>query len=263
MFTTDSAKVNYTVSFLRGTALDYFEPGLSAEREPTWLPDFPLFRSELETHFGDAEAELEQLIMKDNHKAVRFFVEFNRIISHLSNEYSESALLQHAYLALPKRLKDEMIHHPKPVSLDSFRQLVLHLDQRYWECRGEIACEPGTPAKSDAKPKKLKQSATPSTPNNNRRAQSVASGSTTSGTPNSPVTPKQNLGKTTNLATPKKDNLTNKLGSDGKLMPQEQCRMDKGLCLLCGQSGHMVRKCPRATKACSVATEPLAAPAKN
>ena len=75
------------VSFLRGMALDYFEPGLSAECEPMWFSDFPLFRSELETHFGpydtfgDAEAELEQLVMKDNHKAVRFFVEFNRIVS--------------------------------------------------------------------------------------------------------------------------------------------------------------------------------------
>ena len=136
-FATDSAKVNYTVSFLRGMALDYFEPGLSAEHEPVWLSNFLLFRSELKTHFGpydafgDVEAELEQLVMKDNHKAVRFFVEFNRIISRLGNKYSESALLRHAYLALLKRLKDEMIHHPKPVSLDSFRQLVLHLNQRY------------------------------------------------------------------------------------------------------------------------------------
>ena len=81
--------------------------------------------------------------MKDNHKAVRFFVELNRIVSHLGNEYSESALLRRAYLALPKRLKDKMIHHPKPVSLDSFHQLILRLDQQYWEHRGEIAREPG------------------------------------------------------------------------------------------------------------------------
>ena len=134
-FATDSAKVNYMVSFLRGTALDYFEPGLSTEREPAWVSDFPLFWSELETHFGpynafgDTEAELEQLVMKDNHKAVRFFVEFNRIASRLGNEYSESALLWRAYLALPKCLKDEMIHHLKPVSLDSFHQLVLCLNQ--------------------------------------------------------------------------------------------------------------------------------------
>ena len=135
--------------------MDYFEPGLSADIEPAWLSHFPTFWSELQTHFGpydpfgDAEAELEQLVMKDNHKTVRFFVEFNRIISQLGDEYGDSALLRRAYLALPRRLKDEMIHHPKPNSLESFRQLVLRLDQRYWEHRGEIACEPGTPAKSE------------------------------------------------------------------------------------------------------------------
>ena len=250
--------------------MDYFEPGLSTEIEPAWLSHFPTFRSELQTHFGpynpfgDAEAELEQLVMKDNHKAVRFFVEFNRIVSRLGDEYGNSALLRRAYLALPKRLKDKMIHHPKPKSLESFRELVLRLDQRYWERRGKIAREPGTPAKSENKPDKPKASATPSTPNNNWRAQSAASGLTTSGTPNPPATPKQNSGKMTNPATPKKDDLTNKLSSDGKLTPQErQRRMDKGLCLLCGQSGHMVHECPRATKACAAATKPLAASAKN
>ena len=250
--------------------MDYFEPGLSAEIEPAWLSHFPTFRSELQTHFGpydpfgDAEAELEQLVMKDNHKAVRFFVEFNRIVPWLGDEYGDSALLRRTYLALPRWLKDEMIHHLKPNSLESLRELILRLNQRYWECRGEIAREPGTPAKSENKPNKPKPSATPSTPNNNRRAQSAASGSTTSGTPNPPVTPKQNSGKTTNLATPKKDDLTNKLGSDGKLTLQErQQRMDKGLCLLCGQSGHMVCECPRAMKACAAATETSAASAKN
>ena len=227
-FATDSAKVNYTVSFLRGTALDYFEPGLSAEIEPAWLSHFLTFRSELQTHFspynpfGDTEAELEQLVMKDNHKAVRFFVEFNRIVSRLSDKYGNSALLCRAYLALPEQLKDEMIHHPKPDSLNLFRELVLHLNQRYWERRGEIAREPGTPAKSENKPDKPKPSATPSTPNNNRHAQSTASGLTTSGTLNPPATPKQNSGKMTNPVTLKKDNLTNKLGSDGKLTPQER-----------------------------------------
>ena len=250
--------------------MDYFEPGLSAEREPEWLSNFLLFRSELQTHFGpydtfgDMEAELEQLVMKDNHKAVRFFMEFNWIVSQLGDEYGESALLRHTYLALLKCLKDEMIHHLKPVSLHSFCELVLRLDQRHWERRGEITHKPDTPAKSKNKPNKPKMSATPSTLNNNPRAQPTASGSTTSNTPNPPATPKHNTAKITNPVTPKKDDLTNKLGSDGKLTPQEcQHCMDQGLCLLCGQSSHMVRKCPRSTKAHAAATETPAILAKN
>ena len=75
-----------------------------------WLSNFSSFRSKIQTHFGpydafsNVEAKLEQLVMKDNHKAVRFFVEFNQIVSRLGDEYGESALLCHAYLALPKHV---------------------------------------------------------------------------------------------------------------------------------------------------------------
>jgi transposase len=47
---------------------------------------------------------------------------------------------------------------------------------------------------------------------------------------------------------PKKPDLTEKLGKDGKLTQQEcQRRQDNNLCLFCGQAGHRVRECPRST----------------
>jgi Retroviral aspartyl protease len=49
---------------------------------------------------------------------------------------------------------------------------------------------------------------------------------------------------------PKKPDLMDKLGKDGKLTQQEcQRRQDNNLCLFCGQDGHRVRECPRSTAA--------------
>ena len=67
-----------TLSFLKGTTLDYFEPYLADDpaNEPTWLNNYELFVEELLINFGpydmmaDAEVELEQLVMKDNHKVL-------------------------------------------------------------------------------------------------------------------------------------------------------------------------------------------------
>ena len=97
-FRMEQSKVNYSLSFLKGTALDYFEPYLADDpaNEPTWLSDYKLYIEELLINFGpydmmaDAKIELEQLVMKDNHKATKFFVEFYRLTSLL--EYNDKAL---------------------------------------------------------------------------------------------------------------------------------------------------------------------------
>src|SRR6266481_985198 len=72
LFKDDSTKVNYIFSYLKGSALDCFEPTLLDPMEPTWLSDFALFIQELEDNFrsydlvGEAEAKLEGLHMWDN-----------------------------------------------------------------------------------------------------------------------------------------------------------------------------------------------------
>ena len=73
-FQSDNAKVNYAMSFLKGMALNYFELFLDdPDNEPVWLKDYKLFIEELLINFGpynalvDAKAELDALIMKDNH----------------------------------------------------------------------------------------------------------------------------------------------------------------------------------------------------
>ena len=86
---------------------------------------------------ANAKIELEQLVMKDSHKATKFFVEFYQLASLL--EYNDDTLYQRAYLALPKRIKDEMVHFDKPRSLNRLRDLVQKINQRYWERKSEVS----------------------------------------------------------------------------------------------------------------------------
>jgi hypothetical protein len=64
--------------------------------EPVWASDYSVFTEELYLDFGpynqvaDAEIELENMVMKDNHKATQFFVDFYRLASML--QYYDLAL---------------------------------------------------------------------------------------------------------------------------------------------------------------------------
>src|SRR5882724_3261679 len=66
LFEDDTDKVNYVLSFLKGTALDCFESAILDPIEPPWLSDFDLFLEELKANFrtydpvGEAEAELQR-----------------------------------------------------------------------------------------------------------------------------------------------------------------------------------------------------------
>jgi len=80
---------------------------------------------------ADAEVELEQLVMKDNHKATKFFVDFYQLALLL--QYNDEALYQRAHLTLPKRIKNEMVHFDKPHLLDKLQDLIQKIDQHYWE----------------------------------------------------------------------------------------------------------------------------------
>ena len=122
------------MSFLKGMALDYFEPFLDTpDEEPAWLEDYELFIEELLINFGlydalmDAEAELNALIMKDSHKATRFLLLDFFWLSMLC-DYNNRALLWKAYSTLPKRVKDEMTHFNHPFTLQELRDLVLRID---------------------------------------------------------------------------------------------------------------------------------------
>ena len=88
-FSTDGAKVTFALSYLKGTALDWFKPSLTSGLNPAWLDDYSNFVSELRKNFGphdpegEAEADLENLCMCDNQRIVKYLIDFNRLAAHV------------------------------------------------------------------------------------------------------------------------------------------------------------------------------------
>ena len=168
-----------------------------------WLEDYKLFIKELLINFGpydalaDAKVELNVLIMKDSHKVTRFFINFFWL-STLCN-YNNRVLLRKVYSTLPKRVKDEMTHFDRPSMLQELRDLVLRIDQRYWECKAELACEngptPQTNGKFGNKSLKPELANEASSSKDNKKPKEQAQ---------------------------KRPDLMDKLGKDGKLTPQER-----------------------------------------
>jgi hypothetical protein len=112
---------------------------------------------------AEAEIELEQLVMKDNHKVTKFFVDFYQISTML--DHNNSSLYPKVYTAMPKRVKDELIHFNMPRTLYELRDLIQKIDQHCWEHRGELAPETCSAPATKAKTNKSARAA----PNNDRR----------------------------------------------------------------------------------------------
>src|ERR1700730_11455997 len=141
-FPQDSDRVNFAVSFLKGTALEWFEPAILRESaEEDWLKDWDLFLQELKTNFGpfdptgDTEAEIDHLRMKDLHRVTKYNIEFNRLSTRL--HWDEAALHHNYYRRLLNWIKDEITQIGKLTSLPELRKLTHDINRRYWECKGE------------------------------------------------------------------------------------------------------------------------------
>src|SRR5882724_677211 len=121
MFEDDTKKVNYVLSYLKGTALDCFESAVLDPIEPQWLSDFDLFVEELKANFGtynpvgEAEAELKGLRMHDSHQAMKYFIKFQQLAACV--QWGDAALHHQAYNGLTIHIKDNMVHHEKPNTL--------------------------------------------------------------------------------------------------------------------------------------------------
>ena len=243
----DHAKVTYAQSYLRGMALEWFEPDLlnaaNPNARPIWMDSYHQFISELKSNFGphdlvgDAKHQLDNLSMKEGQKINKYIVEFNRLAGQVCS-YGDGALHHIFYSGLPDCIKDEISRVGKPCTLDGFCTLAQTIDARYWERKSEILRQTknsSTPfasnvkssaSPSDSKGKSKEKDNKGKSSDNRNKSPSTSSGASKSTTSDAP----------------------SHLGKDGKLTEEErQRRIKEKLCMFCGRPGHMAKDCPKST----------------
>lgn len=249
-YTSDSNKVTFALSYLRGTALEYFEPAiLDSDEVPEWMDNWSAFIRTLRIQFGpidptaDAEDGIDNLKMHDNQHIVKYNVEFNRL--SIRTGWDEGVLRHRYYSGLAERIKDIMGQQGKPVTLEAMKALAHSIDARHWERLREKSragkSKSDNSDKSDKKSDDKKQNpASGSNSNNSNNAKNNNKSNNKSGKPSS---------SSGNSAS-----ISEKLGKDGKLTQQErQRRFDNNLCMFCGGVGHTARDCPKSSSSASKA----------
>ncbi len=102
-FAADVSKVNYTISFLSSTTLNWFEPDIlcpNPRNLPVWQYSYAAFLDELWTNFGpfdairDAEDALEHLWMHNGDWTMKYMIQFNQYTSQVG--YGNNSLC-HAF----------------------------------------------------------------------------------------------------------------------------------------------------------------------
>ena len=256
-FDSDERKVTYALSYLKGTALQWFEPYLLegySEEPPLFLYSYEAFQDELRINFGPydatgaAEHDLENLRMTEGQRIAKYITQFNRLATQV--RWGTAALRYQFYKGLPDRLKDRISEVGKPETLEGLRNLAQSLDHRYWERKAEQSRDHNKSGKSANKPERSDNK--PPTPQKSSAPSGLQPPSSSKPTPSG-----NNSARTSKEKKPYSD----KLGKDGKLTQEErQRRFANNLCLFCGGPGHTAGACPKKTSSAAKARAAQATP---
>jgi len=223
-FSSDTAKITLVTSYFRKTAQEWWQPYILDPPDPlpTFTSNYLDFLDELHAQFGEidpsgeAAHKLDNLTMKDHHRAAKYSIQFTTIAAQ--TRFDQAALHHRFYAGLAPRLKNELARliYP-PRTLSELRVAVLQIDSNYWKRETERKRE--DPSANTTQSSSKRKSDSKSSPTPDPKGQS-AKGKVPSG-------------------------IASVLGSDGHLLPAErERRLKEGLCLICGSKDHRARDCP-------------------
>lgn len=216
-FPNDSSKVQFAATYLRGRAFRWFEPHLYTV-DDRMLHDYGYFRQQLLENLGDPDRKrsLTRKIQRltQTGSAATYSTEFFQVASML--DWNDESLKAQFYTGLKADVKDALALLPQdPANLQDMSNMAIRLDNRIHERR----MEPNKPKQSVATVRH--------NPRNNTST----------------------IGTTSNSATHPQVSHVTPMEVDGTskhLSPSERKhRIEKNLCLYCGDSGHRRDTCPK------------------
>src|ERR1700731_1697745 len=219
------------------------------------LSNYKLFTAQLTENFGpydvicEVEFELECLQMREDQKLTKYTISFNRFAAIV--HWDEYALQWQFYKGLASRIKDELARVNRADTLRGLREQASAIDRHYWAQQKEIArdsVKAPTPNNNKKETSDNSKSSNPpgSTKSDKSSDKRQANSGSNSGTSGSK--PAGASGNSGDSGEAKKPHLEGKLGTDGKLTPEErQWRFNNNLCLFCGAAGHKANECHKRT----------------
>src|ERR1700719_3388254 len=254
-FRSDSRKINYILSYLRGFALEWFEPMILDGEDHPVLSNYKLFTAQLTKNFGpydvirEAEFKLEHLWMREDQKLMKYTISFNRFTAIV--HWDEYALQWQFYKGLASCIKDELACINRTDMLCRLCEQASAIDSHYWARQQEISRDSIKAPTPNNNKKETSDNSKSSNPPGTAKSDKLldkrqANSGSNSGTSGSK--PAGASGNSGDSGEAKKPHLEGKLGADGKLTPEEcQWHFDNNLCLFCGAAGHKANECHKRT----------------
>jgi len=133
-------KIFFVISYLRGIALDYFEPFIN-EPDPLqnfdFLEDWSAFVQKLSNVFGSYTPEdndenaIIAIPFPPDGKAITYFIQFAKYQNRIC--WGDCSLRKVVKDAIPPRISEELRHSKENLStFEGLKRAVLKIDSDYW-----------------------------------------------------------------------------------------------------------------------------------